>query len=244
MKICSTAAALFVVLPTWVSAQGTFAVRFDQSSYAVSPGQTFTVATLIDPIPPGGLFSFGVQLLFQPTDVRIASDRAIVVPIPLDFNGPAGPGALRAITSDSAGVKGSVDPIMLPPQAYTGSTFASFEVADISLAPGKSYQIRLGLFRTLGETESVFVSGTGEQLDGNLSFGMATIEVIPEPGVVSLVFASALMIGLLARPTGLFQGSRRLRRRPLTGRVTASDVCKIGFQTTLAGRECTSHRVA
>jgi hypothetical protein len=192
---------LFLALPGLAFAQGTFAVRFDRSAYGAAPGETFTVTAQIDPVPVGGLFSFGIQLLFEPANARVSSDRAIVVPLALDFNGPAGAGALKAITPDSAAVKGSVDPAILPPQGYTGSSLASFEVTDLSLSPGKSYQLRLGLFRTLGPTESVFVSGTGEQLDGNLTFGTATVELIPEPNVVSFLLAFGL-IGLRVRRVG------------------------------------------
>jgi hypothetical protein len=186
------------LLPACAFAQGTFTVRLNQNRYAVQPGETFRVSALIDPVPAGGLFSFGVRILFEPADAQIASDQAIVIPAPLDFNGPAGVGALKVIVQGSAAVKGSVDPVLLPPRGYSDPILASFEITDISLAPGRSYPLKLELFRTLGPTESVFVSGNGLPLDGNLAFGMATVEVVPEPRVLSLVLVSG-MIGLLAR---------------------------------------------
>lgn len=191
-----TFVTLVFLLPGWAFGQGTFAVRFDQSRYAVDPGGTFQVSALIDPVPAGGLFSFGVQLLFEPTNVQIASDRAIVVSAALNFNGPAGIGALKVIGPGSAGAKGSIDPSILPPQGYIGSSLVSFQITDLSLAPGQSYQVRLGLFRTLGPTESVFVSGNGEQLDNDIAFGTALVEVVPEPSIVWILLTAALAIGL------------------------------------------------
>jgi hypothetical protein len=110
--------------------------------------------------------------------------------------GTFGEGLNLIVGPGSAGAKGSVDPSVLPPQGYTGSALASFQITDLSLAPGKSYQLRLELFRTLGPTESVFVSGQGDQLDGNISFGTAFVEVVPEPSIFWILLTAALVIAL------------------------------------------------
>jgi hypothetical protein len=188
-----TGAVLMLPAVTWTLGQGTFNVRFDQPRYTVEAGGTFQVSAVIDPVPPGGLFSFGVQILFEPANVQIASTRAIVVPAPLNFNGPLGAEAVKVVSPGMAGARGSVDPIILPPQGYVGSTLVSFQLSDVSGSVGDSYQIELGLFRILGPTESVFVSGTGDRLDSNLTFGMAHVEVIPEPSVISIILCAVLI---------------------------------------------------
>lgn len=89
--------ALFLS-PGYVFAQGAFTVHFDQSRYQVGPGGSFAVSALIEPVPVAGLFSFGVRIIFAPPDVQISSPGNIIIPAPLDFNGPQGPGGTVLIT--------------------------------------------------------------------------------------------------------------------------------------------------
>jgi hypothetical protein len=99
-----------------------------------------------------------------------------------------------------AGAKGSVDPAVLPPQGYADPTLVTFSMTDLSRTAGKSYQLRLGLFRTLGPTESVFVSGNGEKLDDELTFGTATVEIIPEPaGLFWMTMGGFLVMAAVKR---------------------------------------------
>ncbi len=162
MKRIFILAALLAASFPWVSlAQGTFRVRFDQATYSVTPGGTVSVGVVIDPTPPQGLFSFGIKVAYDEIMARVANAAAIVVPPPMDFNGVAGPGALRAIENGAAGVKGTVDFFLSPAQPYLGATLATISITDVSGIPGTSYPIRLDVFGTVGPNETVFVSGVG-----------------------------------------------------------------------------------
>ncbi|MFO1499877.1 MAG: hypothetical protein U1G07_16040 [Verrucomicrobiota bacterium] len=168
-------------------AQGTFRVHFDQSSYRVSPDGSVAIGVLIDPVPLSGLFSYGMKVVFDDAFARVESASAISLPPPLDYNGVQGPGADRLVGSGFAAVKGTVNFELSPGQAYSGALLATFNVKNLVGAAGQSYPLSLELYRTLGPTESVFVTGAGETLDGQLAFGTTTIDVVPEPRAWFLV---------------------------------------------------------
>jgi hypothetical protein len=167
-------------------AQGTFSVHFDQSNYNLQPGGTIPVSVVIDPVPGGGLFSYGVSASFDPAGALLGF-AGINVPKELDFNGVLGPGASQMITDGTAAVKGTVSFSLVPIQGYSGALLATFLVTDHSGVPGNSTPLTLALYRTLGTSEHVFVDAQGQTLDDKLTFGSATITVIPEPGVLSLL---------------------------------------------------------
>jgi hypothetical protein len=169
-----------------VRGQGSFGVRFDSSSYTTQPGGTIPVSVVIDPAPGNGLFSYGVSVNFDPARALVELV-GIEVPPELDFNGVAAGGALRAVADGVASVKGTVDFSVLPIPAYKGSLLASFLVTDRLGVAGSSTPLGLSLFRTLGPGETIFVDGSGRALDDKILFGSATITVIPEPGVLSLL---------------------------------------------------------
>jgi hypothetical protein len=195
MRCLSLIWQIGLCLPLASLAQGTFRVGFEQSSYSVPAGGTVTVNVLIDPVPASGLFSFGVQLNSDGSQARVESAAGITVPAPLDFNGAFGP-ALKSVTPGMAGVKGTVDFSATPPKYYSGGLLATFTVRDLTAAARTSYLLSLGIYRTLGPAESVFVNGAGETLDGEISFGSATVTVIPEPtGALLLLLGGALLAG-------------------------------------------------
>jgi hypothetical protein len=167
-------------------AQGTFSVHFNQSNYNLQPGGTIPVSVVIDPVPGGGLFSYGVSVSFDPAGTLLAF-AGINVPKDLDFNGVLGPGASQMITDGAAAVKGTVNFSLVPIQAYSGAVLATFLVTDRSGVAGSSTPLTLSLYRTLGPSEHVFVDGQGQALDDKLTFGSTTITVIPEPGILSLL---------------------------------------------------------
>jgi hypothetical protein len=178
-----------VALAAWplVShAQGTFSVHFEQPNYLIQPGGTIPVNVVIDPLPSSGLFSYGVNVNFDPARALLES-MGIHVPPPLDFNGVLGPGALAASGTGFAAVKGTVSFSVQPLTPYSGALLATFLVTDKSALVGSSYTLGLSLFRTLGPGETVFVDGKGNSLDGSLAFGSTLIEVVPEPGTVKLL---------------------------------------------------------
>ena len=183
--------AAVLAFPLAAMGQGTFRVHFDQATYAVTPQGTVAVGVVIDPTPSAGLFSFGLKVTFNEALARIESATAVSVPPPIDFNGVAGPGALRVLASGSVGVKGTVDFFVSPIPAYDGALLATITLRDLSGRIGTASPLNLEIFRTLGPSESVFVDGAGTVLDERLEFGAVTLTVIPEP-------ATALLLALTA----------------------------------------------
>jgi hypothetical protein len=108
-----------------------------------------------------------------------------VVPLPINFNGTAGPGALRQVKTDSIGVKGTIN-FDAALQPYKGALLTTFNLKN-QAGLGETYTLTLDLFRTLGPTETVFVDGLGVNLDLLITFASASITVIPEPSVVVLL---------------------------------------------------------
>jgi hypothetical protein len=157
-------------------------VRFDQERYDVSPGETFAVRVLLDPVPETGLSSFGVGVHFNFTNAGITNLSAIKVPPALDFNGVAGSGAAKAVSADFASAKGTVNFLNLPQQSYAGSLLATFEVTDKSAG---SHTLRVGFFNTLGVTEEIFTTGDGSVLDPKITFGSALVNYRPSLHVLS-----------------------------------------------------------
>lgn len=179
--------AMGAILPLAANAQGTFRVRFDQNSYSITPGGTVSVGVVIDPAPEFGLFSYGLKVAFDEAWARVANASAITVPAPLDHNGVLGPGAIRLVQDGLAAVKGTVDFLASPPEFYSGTVLATIQLQDIGGQPGESYPITLDIYQTLEPTESVFVTGAGETLDGFLDFGSAIVTIVPEPSTALLL---------------------------------------------------------
>lgn len=180
-------------------AQTNFALRFDRPVYTVARGTTFPVSVLIDPLPVDGVFSFGARLEFNPADARIAGTGSISTPLPLNFNGVRGSGAVKASATGVGAVKGTVDfstPLIVP---HTSPALATFLVTD--QGPG-SYLLQLRLFNTLGPSEDIFVSGLGTNLDPLITFSTAV--VYHRPRIEVLV---ALHLNL---QTGLFEETLRV----------------------------------
>lgn len=177
---------LAILLLFWAvrlaDAQSAFTVGFDKQRYDVLPGETIPLNIVIDPAPGAGLFSYGLELLFDPASGLVASEDAISVPAGLNFNGPKGPGALKAVGAGFAGVKGTVDFFAEPSPPYLGSSVATFNFTDNAPSPTP---LRLDLFLTLGANESVFVDGLGNVLDDKITFGSATINRRPSVTITS-----------------------------------------------------------
>src|ERR1044071_1027667 len=95
---------LLGLLAPLAPAQSAFNIGFDRPRYDILPGQTVPLNIRIDPAPTAGLFSYGLELLFDPASGVVPNEGAISVPAGLDFNGPKGPGALKAVGPGFAGV--------------------------------------------------------------------------------------------------------------------------------------------
>lgn len=187
--------ALLFAFPFFGSAQPV-RIDFDQPHYQASLGTPIAIRTRLDAPVPAGLFSYGLRLVFDPRAGGLITEGGIITPAPLNFNGVEGPGALKSIETDNAAVKGTID-VFADPQVYFAGT--DFVVFDISFSNPGEYELGLASFRTLGPTESIFVSGDGTDLDDLIQFGTATLTVVPEPGVARLVILGGFAWFLLDR---------------------------------------------
>ena len=210
--------AIGVALPLSAVGQGTFRVRFDQTSYVVTPESTLTVGIVIDPTPLSGLFSYGMKVVFDEAFARVEAASAISVPPPLDFNGVLGPGADRSAGSGFGAVKGTVDFFLSPPQSYGGSLLANVSIKNLVNEAGLTYPLSIEIYRTLGPSESVFVNGAGQALDSQVTFGSALVHVVPEP--------SGLVLMILGLAGGRLK--QRVYRLP-EDRATITEKCRLSL---------------
>lgn len=159
-------------------------ILFDRESYVTTPGTPLKVVMSIryEADEPMDLFSYGVRLFGTSNADHIVFDS--VQPVAsLDFNGVAGDGALVAIMTGEAAVKGTINLANEPLQTYRGAELATF---TLTIGASGNYELSTDFFNTLGPTETIFVAGDGTNLDPSFTFSSATINVIPEPSTAML----------------------------------------------------------
>lgn len=179
-----------------VPAPGPFEIYLDPSETQVGLGpEGFDASLRIRGMPEEGLFSFGVKVTFPEHLLRVEGPASIRLPAELDFNGPLGAGALRLLGPGVAAFKGTVDLSSLSLRPFTGDVLAT--VHFVANDPTQTGTGRLGLepFRTLGDTESIFVTSSGQVLDDQTLLVGGQFTVIPEPGTGWLLGAGFLAGG-------------------------------------------------
>ncbi|MCB1095298.1 MAG: PEP-CTERM sorting domain-containing protein [Verrucomicrobiae bacterium] len=188
------------------SASEAATILFDRESYVTTPGTALQVVMSIHYAAdePMDLFSYGVKLFGTSNADHIVFDSVRPV-ASLDFNGVAGDGALVAIMSGEAGVKGTVSLANDPVQSYQGAELATF---TLTIGASGNYELSSGFFNTLGPTETIFVSGDGMNLDPLLTFSKTTISVVPEPSTAFL-FSIGVMVYLATRRRSADQAGSR-----------------------------------
>lgn len=174
--------------------QGPLYVALEQLQYRVEPlASSFRVSIVLAPIPGAGIVSYGVTLKFD-ADAFELGRPGIEIPVGLNFNGFAGPGALVDSGPGFVSVKGTVDFLGQAIVRYDAPLVASIVLAPIHGDPGDSSVLTLEPYFTAGPNESLFVDGEGRVLDSDLVFRGATVEFIPEPGVPGLVGVGSLLL--------------------------------------------------
>lgn len=174
-------------------------LEFDQDSYQVRAGQSVEVKVALDAPPTGGLASYGFRLLH---DAGVVQAGPVTTPAALNYFGVNGPGNLIRIEPDFIGIKGTVDFFAGPDDYYHGTLLAAFKLTFP--VPG-DYTLSLDLFNTVGPTEDIFVTGgTFDVLDGDMTFGPASVHVvevstIPEPRDVLMLMCGFGLIYLWRR---------------------------------------------
>jgi hypothetical protein len=182
----SLAAVALVGCP---AVQAAPSVHFDKTSYNVTPGGTLAVQVLLDMDPAqagdqpvaGGLLSMGVKITFDGGKANVSDVSNIVLPESLQDDGAGGP-PLKEVAIGSARAFGSQN-IFTTTEGYASTLLATFNVSDLG-PQGDSYTLTLARYSS-SPTFSNFVDWAGNAFDSQLSFGSATVNVVPEP--VSLV---------------------------------------------------------
>ncbi len=167
-------------------------VGFDAGAYSVKAGEAIPIRVEFTSTTPVALFSYGFRLLYDPACGAALNPADITIPAALDFNGPEGANAVVETTAGLAGVKGTVNFFGDPIQYYGDTLLSTFQFRPLFMG---EYDLRLELFRTLGQTEDIFVAADGTKLDSQISFGQAKLSVIPEPGTSSLFLLGSAVFG-------------------------------------------------
>lgn len=154
------------------AAEPAYHLRFDRSQYVINPGQEFEVQVLIDPVPPEGLFSFGVLLGFPQTNAVVIGASSIQPVTILSHDGPRGSSPVVGFGPGFAAAKGSADLFDERRPSSTNALLVTFLVRDQRAG---AYSLSLTNFNTLGPSEQIFVDGAGGVLDPLLTFGRATV---------------------------------------------------------------------
>lgn len=174
-------------------------VFFDKDEYVVSSvGEMFEVQILIDAddatsqIEPvrTGLFSFGAEVSYESTKAQVVGSSALETASPLDFFQFV-PGALTEVDAGRAASKGNIDQVPEPVVPYTGSLLMKLTMTNLA-SPTDLYPLELDFFRTLGDTEQIFLNGAGGVLDDDIVFGRAWVRVVPEPTAAVLSLLAVL----------------------------------------------------
>lgn len=195
-----------VLLVFSIFAHGAFGdaiVRFDKPEYVVrQAGDAIDLQVLIDSddqteAPEGvleGLFSFGVSVGFDVGNASVTDVNSVGVVGALNHFGVSD-GAFIQVNTQSASAKGNIDQAASPLVSYDGTELATISLNNLLAAPA-TYQLTLSEFRTLGDTEQIFIDGTGTVLDDSITFGTAIVRVVPEPvlGTTTLVTIGLLCI--------------------------------------------------
>lgn len=176
---------------------GGFSVHFDQDVYTGLPSETVMLQVLFDydPATPGnqppplGLFSMGIEIFFPAALAQVPDEDSIVIPGPLDGDGIGG-SAPKRLGPGQAGASGALD--LFAAEGYMAPLLATFMLRALDLG---SFTVDLDFFFT--DTRANFVDFGGSLLDPQISFGSATVHVIPEPGILGLIAAG--LAGLAVR---------------------------------------------
>jgi len=185
--------AVLILVASVSPAAARHLVMFDQEEYTVSPGGSFqvklnfdwdTVADGLQPCPDG-LGALGLRLTFGGSDARLVDAETDVV-MPPAFTTTEG-GILSGDNQphrdcgagwvEARGSIGFLDP------GYDGTLLATLDLENLAAA-GTSYDLSLGFFHT--NSFANFATPTADTLDGDITFGSATVTVVPEPGTFAM----------------------------------------------------------
>jgi hypothetical protein len=157
-----------------ISARPPVKIVFAQATYSTTPATPFTAQVLIQGTPQPQLFSFAIEVQLTGDNIS-GNGLTLVVPAALNYNGPRAGGALVGYGGNTAFAKGTVNYFATPP-AYHSDTLLS--TINFSGLPAGTYSLTVKGYPTLGATESLFVDNVPQVLDGYVTYGAATVNVV------------------------------------------------------------------
>ena len=190
-RICSV--VLLTAMSVLPALGAKYDVKFEAPIYHAVVGKPTAARVIISPVPPAGLFSYGVTISIKGRSLG-GDILTPGVPPELDFHTVRGAGAEKGHSGAVAFAKGSVDITLDPIQPYKGSVLAGVAIAGL---PQGEYTLTVTSKNDLGPTEQIFVDGQNSPLDSAIEFNSAKLIVEKGQSLAGPV--------LLNRQTGLFE---------------------------------------
>ena len=144
-------------------------IGFSEASYTVRPGDKVSLVVELSEPVANGLEGYALTLSYPDGIISVNSIQPVAE---LDFD-LFEPGAIRSAGPTFASVAGYTE---LGKPAYTGTGFVVFNLTIRTNAPEGTYPLTLGPM--LADAVN-FVDGLGNPIDGSITFGSATMEILP-----------------------------------------------------------------
>jgi hypothetical protein len=218
--MCPAACVTLSVLATLVLsgadvAEAASRLSFEQPSYSITAGASFSVTVTIDGNPntpaldpvPDGLFSYGFEVGFPAATAEASQPIGAIAVSALNYNGFAQPAQYVATSAYSA-LRGNINQFSMIP--YTGTQVATFYLKDKSQQAG-SYELQLAI-HDFAPTDDEFVDGAGRPMDATLQLGKAVIVVtLPTPPAPPPLPALSELLSIALKLVLLLTGVLALR---------------------------------
>jgi hypothetical protein len=217
-----TVGAVFVGLFVCSQVRASPMVHFDNSTYTVSSGGTFSVQILLDmdsttagdQVSADGLLSMGFKITYPGAKAEVTDSSVIVLPAELNSDGLGG-AAPKSFGAGYAGAAGALS--LSATSGYKNPLLATVTIHDLAPA-NDSFTLTLGKYYSPGDN---FVQyGQRQNFDSSIGFGTATVNVVPEPTTITLLGLGWIILS-----------RRRVRQVRSTGRPNCADSGNTGLGT-------------
>ena len=194
--------AAMLTVVAYGQAEAEVAVFFDQDTYTIDPYETVVARVLIDMdnTVPGnqpsdvGLGAIGLKVTFNAANALVASVDDIVIPSEFSTVDGFSGDPEKTIGDGYVSILAALDALNAV-EGYKGDELASITFKNLST---ESYSLGLELLNSAPTAN--FVDFDGNTLDGNIAFGTAVVQSVPEPSSITLLLgAVAVLAGLSLR---------------------------------------------
>lgn len=192
---------MVAVVMGWLSAtaQGSLFVGFDKQVY--QPGERFAVQVKLDADDtaadrqdeshrvwddlPYGLFSLAISVQIEGSGARVGGIQDVQLAEDLNDDGTGRP-AMIQVTEGFIKIRGALKPSA--GDFYHGNPLMTLFLTDPP-SRDEPYTLSLHLLKS-SPREQVFIDGLGNVLDDQITFGTATVGMIPEPASLSMLMGA------------------------------------------------------